>query len=307
MDGVLSCHSPDTRTSSLDIPCWTLGIRRLPRSGFTLLEILLAVALLAVATSVTYMAFSTVASAWKRSQALSFDIHHADFVMEQLEMALRSAYYQDRTCGFVLEDGGDGPGASDKISWVKLGGALVGADCPFIGTPHRIKFFLEDGKDDKKQAAITAWRVRGQADDFDPDKLESTPISKGITGFNCRPRDPLSAEVEWLDEWEDTNKIPTAVELTLYMDPLDKGDDPVEIKRIVEVPVASVVWGGSGTPSGNVLPGTGRTGVTARLGRTDPGLGSSLNRPPPGGTQGGLNPLSWFGQKSGRDSSSGKR
>lgn len=286
-------HTPERRAarSQVQTPC----------AGFTLLEILLAVALLAVATTVTYMSFSTVASAWKRGQALSFDIHHADFVMEQLEMALRSAYYQDRTCGFTLEDGGEGAGSSDAISWVKLGSALVGADCPFVGTPHRVKFFLEDGKDGEKWAAITAWRVRGQADDFDPDKLDPIPISKGIKGFNCRPRDPLNKdEVEWLDEWEDTNKIPTAVEVTLYMSPLDEGEDPVEIRRIIELPVAPLAWGSSSAGS---APGT--TGVTARVGRTAISAPVQPVNPSPQG--GGLG--SWFGRgnHSGGGSTSGKR
>lgn len=297
MEGRPSFYSPDSRTSS-----W--GVRCLPRAGFTLLEILLAVSLLAVAMSVTFLCFSTVASAWKRGQALSFDIHHADFVMEQLEMALRSAYYQDRTCGFTLEDGGEGSGSSDAISWVKLGGALVGADCQFIGTPHRIKFFLEDGKEGDKMAAITAWRVRGQADDFDPEKLASIPISKGITGFNCRPRDPLSTEVEWLDEWEDTNKIPTAVELTLYMKPLDEGEASVEIKRIVELPVASLAWGGSGSAPGGVTVQPGQPGQglpTTVL----PGQSPVLPTRPASGARGGTG--SFLGPSSNRGSSSGRR
>jgi prepilin-type N-terminal cleavage/methylation domain-containing protein len=221
------------------------------RAGFTLLEILLAVSLLAVATTVTYLCFATVTSAWKRGQALSYDIHHADFVMEQLEMALRSAYYRAQgasSYGFILEDDGEGAGAGDKISWVKLGSSLVGAECPFVGTPHRVKFFLQEGKGGKKEAAITAWRMRGQADDFDAEKLEPVPLSKGIAGFNCRVRDPQATAVEWLDEWEDTNKIPTAVELTLYMDPLDEHEEPVEIKRIVELPVAALAWGTTAPP-----------------------------------------------------------
>ena len=54
------------------------------RRGFTLIELLLAVSLLAIVSTLTYMTFSTVTSAWKRGLALADDIHHGDFMMEQM-------------------------------------------------------------------------------------------------------------------------------------------------------------------------------------------------------------------------------
>lgn len=257
-------------------PALSLKSRADP-GGFTLLEIMLAVAILAVATTVTYMSFSAVATAWRRSQNLSKDIHRADYVMDQLEMGLRSSYYSDATCGFWLEDGGDGAGSADKISWVKLGSALVGADCPFLGTPHRVTFFLEDASHGKA-AAITAYQLRRQSDDFNPEEdLEPILLSKGIVGFNCRPQDPLATgeEIEWMDEWEDTNKIPRVVELTLYMEPLDEDGDTVEIKRIVEIPVAPLAWGGQRTAT----PGTSTPAADSRsAGRSDPAIAPSRSR-----------------------------
>ena len=49
-------------------------------------------------------------------------------------------------------------------------------------------------------------------------------------------------EIEWLDEWEYTNKLPTVVELTLYLQPMKEGDEPVEVKRIIGIPVAELGW-----------------------------------------------------------------
>jgi prepilin-type N-terminal cleavage/methylation domain-containing protein len=221
-------------------------------SGFTLLELLLAVSVLALVSTITYVAFATVTTAWKRGTALSDELHHADFVMEQVVAGLRSAYYQDRACGFWLTDNGDGEGASDEISWVKLGSAIVGDNCPFQGTPHRVRLLVEPDEDGEQAVVFTAWRMRGQAEDFKPEELDPVVLSKGIVGFNCRPRDPdKKNEVEWIDDWEDdrTNKLPTAVELTLYLRPLEKGGEPIEVKRIVEIPVALLSWtGGSASP-----------------------------------------------------------
>ena len=279
------------------------------RKGFTLLEMLLAVAILVVVSTVTYLTFSTVAMAWKKGMKLTDGIHHADYVLDQLCMGLRSAYYPDATSGeqygFWLEDNGDGEYAADRISWVKLGYSLVGRNCRFAGTPHRVEFTLGEEDSGRTAASVRAWRILGQVEDFDPDEdIEAEFMATGMTGFNCRPMDPESdleeqeQEVEWLDEWEDTNRIPTAVELTLYMEPLAEGEPPVEISRLVMIPVAGLSWqrrlpaeddnddDKTGDTPGGTLDGTTRdkTGGTpggtpgARTGaRTDGTTGSKKN------------------------------
>lgn len=217
--------------------------------GFTLLEILLAVSILAVVSAITYVSFTTVVTAWRRGVALAEDLHHGDYVMDQLVMALRSTYFPETGAksasryGFSLEDDGDGEQSSDTISWVKLGGSLVGEDCPFVGSPHRVRFFVGDSDDGERGAMVAAWRLEGQPEEFDPDE-DVTPVflSREITGFNCRTLVPENVtdegEVEWQDEWEYTNDVPLAVELTLYLTPLEEGGDPIEVKRVVQVPVA---------------------------------------------------------------------
>ncbi|MBN1557522.1 MAG: hypothetical protein JW951_05180, partial [Lentisphaerae bacterium] len=64
------------------------------------------------------------------------------------------------------------------------------------------------------------------------------------TGFNCRPAFELDEEegIDWLDEWEDTNRIPLYVEVTLYTEPAEEGGDPVAVRRAVSIPVAALCW-----------------------------------------------------------------
>ncbi len=263
--------------------------------GFTLIEILVAVTILSVVMTVTFLTFTTATAAWRRGVALADDLHHGDFVVEQLVMALRSAYYPDvsgggEEYGFTIEDNGDDEFSSDRISWVKLGGALVGSHCPFAGSPHRVVFFVDDDDDGESSAAVKFWRVQGQPEEFEPDDdVEPVWIARKITGFNCRMQDPEedvdedTGEIAWIDEWEDTNCIPTAVELTLWMEPLDEGEPAVEMKRIVQIPTAHLSWG-----SGGRTPGTGGTGTDSsrksdRSGGTDSPTPSDRtnNRPPP--------------------------
>lgn len=237
------------QSASLDYPVSlpddTEGPARTASSAFTLLELLLAVSILSIVTAITYMTFSTTLNAWRRGTVMSDNIHHGDFVMEQLIAALRSAYYPDgggkpTEYGFWLTDNGDGPYDSDVISWVKLGDALVGKGKGFAENPHRVKFSVETDDEGRGTAIVRSWRYFGQEEDFDPDALEAEVVSARVTGFNCRPAFPYldtDGEVEWLDEWEETNKLPTALELTLYLEPLEEGDEPMEMKRVMGIPV----------------------------------------------------------------------
>jgi len=217
-------------------------------SGFTLLEILLAVTILSIVSTVTFMTFSAATSAWQRGAALMDRLHHGDFVMNQLVMALRSSYYPEGGVqgeyGFQHLDSGDGPEAQDEISWVKLGGALIGGNLAYAGTPHRVRFFLDDNENGQRSAAVVSWRLDGQPDDFDPDELPPVFLSSRVKGINCRAAWTLDAEgeIDWKDEWKETNRIPSMVEITLYIDPVVERDPPVEFKRIVGLRVAEVAW-----------------------------------------------------------------
>ena len=185
---------------------WGCGRSR-KRRAFTLIEVLLAVALLSVVAAVTFLTFDTVVRAWRRGTELSEDLQHGDYVAEQLVMALRSAYYPSAAnvapaYGFWMEDGGAEDLAEDRISWVKMGHTLVGRDCPFAETPHRVEFWLDRNEDGETVAAVKAWRLHGQPEDFDPEDVAPTYMSNRVVGFNCRTAyREVDDEIEWLDAW----------------------------------------------------------------------------------------------------------
>ena len=68
---------------------------RASRSGITLVELLLAITLMAIIASVTYFSFEAGTRAWRTGTEVANNLHHADYVLEQLVMGLRSAYYPD--------------------------------------------------------------------------------------------------------------------------------------------------------------------------------------------------------------------
>lgn len=103
---------------------------------------------------------------------------------------------------------------------------------------------MEDGgKDDlfRLGGAVVA-RVDLQRDSSRPsDDAPMIGLSPRVVGFNCRMLDkdqPMKdEEPNWQDEWDFSNSIPKAVEITLYMQPVQEDEEPVEVKRIMEIPL----------------------------------------------------------------------
>ncbi|MGI6496222.1 MAG: PulJ/GspJ family protein [Kiritimatiellia bacterium] len=265
------------------------------RSGFTLLELVLVVGILAVISTVAYFTFNAGVNAWRTGTRLADSLHHAEYVLEQVVMGLRSAYYPDggkanANYGFVLEDdGSDGPDARDTISWVKLGTSLVGADAPFAGIPHRVEIGVFDPDDASASHGfgVRAWRIDSQPEDFDPEEeVEPFFLTDKILGINCRTLandQEDEDELAWEDEWEDTNRVPFAVEITLYLEPPREGDDPVEVQRIAEIPLAGLSWKDRGVVSPLARPRSTHTSISTGGGSGQtPGSDSSDPKPRPG-------------------------
>ncbi len=226
---------------------------RLPvrRAGFTLLEVTIAVAILAMAMTVIVMTFSNVSRAWRDGTTAAANLNHSDAILDQLVSGLRSAYYKKAgkqsasVYGFWLENDGSGPTARDRISWVKTGSALLDTDTTEASSLHRIVFTVEDDEKGRSCAAVKSWRPFGQKEDFDPDKdAPFTLLSSAVAGFDCEISTNVDAfgEISWEDEWEPTNSIPSYLHLSLYLKPAEPGEEPLKVERIVAIPIAPLSW-----------------------------------------------------------------
>ncbi len=268
-------------------------------SGFTLLEVLLSVTIAALVMTGVYGAFSVAMEAWRTSIDAGDGLHHADFIADQLVMGLRSAYYpddfgregrSDGQYGLMLSDGGEGYDAQDTISWCKLGTSLVGANSGLAETPHRISVTVTEGDEEEPGGfVIRAWRLFGQDDEFDPaEDVIPIIIAPQVVGLDFRVRDPMSPddEIEWFvgDEWEDTNRIPPQVEFSLYLASPNKDDDPIEVKRIVDMPMSALSFMAI-SPTAPVTTGRGRRGAAG--GRGGASGGNRGDKRPPSGSGGG--------------------
>lgn len=221
------------------------------RIGLTLIELLLAVGLLGVIASISFFCYNAAVRAWRAGTELSNSLHQGDFVIEQVIMGLRSSYPNSGKGVFVLKDDGEGETARDSIQWVKLGSALIGSDSPYAGMPHASEVSVRDVPDARGKMhtglAVRSWRLDLQKEDFEPETVPPVLLSSRVVGFNCRVLDPVQnptstidskPDLKWADEWLNTNSLPKAVEITLYVQPPERGKGVLEMKRIVRLPMA---------------------------------------------------------------------
>ncbi len=217
----------------------TLAAKALPTAAFTLIELMVALVITMTAMTIVLTTFTTTLNAWQRGTAALEDLHHGDFVMEQLVSALRSAIIFGSTPGaysFRVESRSGGSYPNDLASWVTSGTAFMPQDSPLNRGLHRIVVTVENNPDGDPAFAIRALPHLSEDEDEDPDPWFVSTEVKGLKFrfYNVEDED-------WDDEWEDTNSLPAIVEVTLYLDPLEKYGPPVEFKRLVRIPLGGAV------------------------------------------------------------------
>ena len=254
------------------------------RSGFTMIEMLVAVLLLATVTTFAVLTFNAVTSAWTSSAEYLDKMQRSDYMLEQVVSGLKSMYYphngqQDYTYGFYLTDGGKGedPRSSDTIEWAKIGTSIVGSQNASADTVHRVQLMvLEEGNRDYKETIeVTGLYARmcpdpalrpkrdKRVDEIDytfanADMYQPVLVADGIVGFNCRVmKDPDQGDADtsnakFEDEWSTSNAVPYKVELTFWIaapDGKSYRSNTAPIKRIVRIPVYEQSQDGASLPT----------------------------------------------------------
>ena len=252
------------------------------KRAFTMIELLTAVFILGVITTLSVLTFNAVARSWNVSTDYLDKMQRTDFALTQVVSGLRSMYYphdgkQDERYGFVLFNNGEGEDerSSDVIEWSKKGKAIVGNKSSVADTVHRVQVMvLEEGNSDWKRpitrtglyARLCSDSALRPADgdtetDYsfsNQDMYEPVLIVDGVCGFNCRvlPKQPDSGggsdKGKFEDEFAESNSVPYKVELSFKMaDPEGRAyrSGAAPVVRIVKIPIHEQSLDGKATPS----------------------------------------------------------
>ena len=272
------------------------------RAGFTMIEMLAAILILSIMTIITGVTFTSVVNSWKKATVVAERMQTADYALNQIVAGLRSAYYptdgnQKEEWGFMLLDNGDGENVSesDTVEWTKLGNAIIGDKSTMGETSHRVRMWVEESreKDEPGGLWVRVWNpdlfVEEDNSRFDEDEFgEEFLLVEDVIGFDCQvQKDAKEVESDgkpkWEETWDTSNSIPYRVKITFRMKPPEKGDDPLPILRVVEIPVSSL----SQNPFSLESSTTGDAKGAANGGKNGGKGGTGGNKgPAPGGTGG---------------------
>ena len=210
-------------------------------SGFTLLELMVAMVILTIAMSIAFQAFSGTIRAWKRGTEVMEGIKHGGFAMTQLSTALNSTIFffnPRKNYAFKIEKDTFSGLPADTISFVTASSAFMPEGSPLQHGPHRLKLYIDD--DDRGNPALFSTAFPAIADEEEAeDEYDAEPhlVSRAVQGLEILLYDK-DLEDWTTDDWEEENSIPERVMIVIYVASDDEDEEPIVFTRILEIPVA---------------------------------------------------------------------
>lgn len=226
------------------------------REAFTLLEIMVALALFALVAAAIYSSWFAVMRGSQVGLASAAKVQRSRVAMQIIEEALCStrSFDADGTNYYFIGENG----TEATLSFV----SKLPSSFPRSGKfgdldVRRVEFALEQGPDSSKQLVL---RQRPLLMDLDKDeRLHPVVVAKDVKRFAMEfwdtrpPKNTINnnaSTVEWLEEWDETNRLPAMVKITLQFKGDDLAQTPRENVKVVGLPAqaVSVNWQKGGPP-----------------------------------------------------------
>jgi prepilin-type N-terminal cleavage/methylation domain-containing protein len=237
------------------------------RGGFTLVEILAAVAILSLVLVGVYGLWSGSLRGWRRGGEATEVFQRQRVVMEALAELVQSTVYFATSPNLYEIIGVKNPGLGDSVSFVTASDAFLP---PSEGTDlgmRRVTISLEQDEYRRTYLAIVNQPALGVTGDS-KQELQAHVVSMDVSGFFVRYLDPRDGG--WYDKWEDANIIPAAMEFTVVFGQPGDQIPPVTVTRAIDLPTADFIAHGS-------IPGLPQLSSTNEVQRRDVDTSGSLN------------------------------
>ncbi len=234
--------------------------------AFTLIEILIALSIFCLVLVSIHSTWMAILRASRAGQDAAIAVQRARMAGRTIEEALGSVqsfaanqlYYS-----FVADNGSD-----STLSFVARLSPSFPRSGKFGGLDlRRVTFSVENGESGSRQLVL---RQQPLLMDLDRDEKDyPLVLAKNVRQFKTEFYDARLED--WIDEWKQTNQIPTLVRVNLELaDPSHPNRTHDQITRIVSIPSVTVqgqwqprmIPGGPGTPGAQpgapgAQPGTG--------------------------------------------------
>jgi len=220
------------------------GERECGRSGFTLLEIMVAMALLLLVVAAIYSTWLAVVRGSKSGREAAATVQRSRVAVRTLEDALTCAqsFNAVQYYSFIAENGSE-----PSLSFVARlpRSFLRGGDFGDY-TVRRVEFKVEPGPDGSLELVL---RQNPLLMDRRVEEEEyPLVLAKNVKAFEMEFWDLRSGD--WIDEWTQTNTLPAMVRFTLRLGGNDRYSSEVrdEITREISIPAVSVTAPPPGSP-----------------------------------------------------------
>jgi general secretion pathway protein J len=224
------------------------------RSGFTLLEILLAVGILGILVTVLYGTLSAGLNSWRRGSEATEAFQRERIVMDALTELTQSAIFFTPSASLYAFVAGRNPSLGDSISFVTASDSYLPPSEAVSAGMRRVFISLERDEYGRTYLAIVNEPALRPNDDKSLEPPQAHVISMDVSAFSVRYRDPRDGS--WSEKWEEDQLPPSAVEYTVAFGERGGRFPPVVVTRSVDIPVAVFAAAGGmavpGVPVGGI-------------------------------------------------------
>lgn len=214
-------------------PCPPVAARP---TGFTLMEMMLAVTILSLVVTSVYATWSAALRGWRRGTAVAEEFQRQRIVLEALDELARSAVFFVSAPALYEVRGSEEFGLGDSVSFVTASDLLLPPSEQLMTGLRRVTIAIrqEPGSRATYLALANAPAVEDQ------DRIGEPvwhAISHDVVGFGVRYRNPRDGG--WYERWEEPGLVPSAMEFTVAFRNPDPSAQPAIVTRAVELMTAA--------------------------------------------------------------------
>ena len=210
-----------------------LFFKRGPRSerGFTLIEVLVAISILAILLTSVYGIFSSVSLARERLDADSAEYHRARVLFDRLGRELRGAYFQPGDPNLVFT----GLKTDDGSFELELTTSAVSPLSETGSGIAKVHYLLSEDKEEAANGRVLLRSEHPVHDSADEEAAGMMRLVPGIEAMSLR----FYANGQWQTTWQArTSGLPELVEIALQL--RTGGEEPIDFISAFEIPEVMV-------------------------------------------------------------------